>query len=199
MQNTELQQICVFKNEEHKFVHIGVYNMTDKQGRPNYGAKLESQYRDAMRIKEKNEWETSREAEKAFGSSFMVRMINTELSQWETTLVCQNLELRRAQDLAFELSEQYEIEGYSVTGSMGAKAVRHTGNGKYINNTVIKNATMSRLFDIVAKLTEGMAGINLLKVQKDIYRRYTDPKTSGFDTRRKFWHHITRNIENYAN
>ena len=198
MQKTDLQQILVFKNETHRFIHIGVYNMFDKEGRPNYSAKLESFYRDANRAKDKALFEKSIGAENAFGSSFFVRLMNTPLEQWETAVEIGNLDLYTAQDFAFELTEQYEAEGYTITGSRGAKAIRHTGNGKHINNVIIKNATMKRIFEIVEKLTEGMTGVNIMKIKKDIYNKYTDPKISGFDTRRKFWHHIMRNWDNYA-
>lgn len=198
MQKTDLQQILVFKNETNRFIHVGVYNMFDKEGRPNYSAKLENFYRDANRAKDKNESINSIGAENAFGSSFYVRLMNTPLEQWETDVQIDNLGLYDAQALAFELAEQYDAEGYTITGSRGAKAIRHTGKGKHVNNIVIKNATMKRIHEIVEKLTEGMTGINIVKVKRDIYNRYTDPKTFGFDTRRKFWHHIMRNWNNYA-
>jgi hypothetical protein len=199
MKNTELQQILVFKNETSKFVHVGVYNMYDKSGNSNYNCKLEYQYRDANNAKKKDEFIASIGAEKAFGSSFFVRLMNTPLDQWEVDAKLENLSVHDANVLSTKMLEDYEIEGYNVTGLRYSKIIRHDGTGKKSpNNIIIKNATMKRIHDIVEKLTEGMIGINLNKVKRDIYIKYIDPKTSGFDTRRKFWHHIIRNWDNYA-
>jgi hypothetical protein len=200
MKNTELQQIQVFKNETHRFVHVGIYNMTDKEGRPNYSANLDSLHRDASRVASMEETRASIGAELAFGGSFLVRMMNTAREEWSVDRKFTNLSVFEAEDLAEDLREFYEAEGYSVTGLQGSKAVRRTGmNGKSVNNIKIKNANLKRIYQIVDKLTEGMTGIDIAKARRDIYTRYISKTETGFDTRRKFWHHIMRNWDNYAN
>jgi hypothetical protein len=200
MKNTELQQIQVFKNETHRFVHVGIYNMTDKEGRPNYSATLDSLHRDASRVASMEETRNSIGAELAFGGSFLVRMMNTAREEWSVDRKFTNLSVFEAEDLAEDLREFYEAEGYSVTGLQGSKAVRRTGmNGKSVNNIKIKNANLKRIYQIVDKLTEGMTGIDIAKARRDIYSRYISKTETNFDTRRKFWHHIMKNWDNYAN
>ncbi len=197
MQNTELQQVLVFVNSTHGFVHVGIYNMTDKHGKPNYSAKLAYLYKNASRIQNTPEYINSIGADMGFGSSFFVRLMNTELDEWVTAQHFQNISVFDAQELAIELRSFYENDGYDVTGITGAKPIRRDGTStKYANNVVIKNATMSRLHQIVDKLTEGMTDIDIKKVRADIYSKYNF--TAGFDTRRKFWHHIMRNWDKYA-
>jgi hypothetical protein len=198
MTNTDLQQILVFINEAHRFVHVGIYNMTDKEGRPNYNANLDALHKDAQRVANTAEIKESIGAELAFGGSFIVRLMNTARDQWETTRQITNLDVFAAQEMAEELREFYEETGYSVTGLKGSKPIRRDGtSGKYINNIKIKDATMKRIFQIVEKLTEGMTGINTRQVRIDIYNNYVNRDTVGFDTRRKFWHHIMRNWDRY--
>lgn len=200
MQNTELQQIQVFLNQTQRFVHVGVYNMTDKEGRPNYSASLTSIYKDASRAAEMDESRTSIGAELAFGGSFLVRLMNTPLEDWVVARQFTNMSVFDAQELAEKLRNFYEDQGYSVTGLRGTKAVRRDGTlGKSVNNIKIKNATLKRIYQIVDKLTEGMTGIDIAKARRDIYTRYISKTETSFDTRRKFWHHIMRNWDNYAN
>lgn len=199
MQNTELQQIQVFVNETHKFAHVGIYNMTDTEGRPNYNANLDSLYREATRVASMQENRYSVGADHAFGGSFIVRMMNTPRSEWDVTRRLTNLDVFNAEELAEELRNFYETDGYSVTGLRGSKAIRRSGvGGKSVNNIKIKNATLKRIYQIVDKLTEGMTGINIAKARGDIYMRYISKTENNFDTRRKFWHHIMRNWDNYV-
>lgn len=199
MQNTELQQIQVFVNEIHKFAHVGIYNMTDNEGRPNYSANLDSLYRDATRVAAMEENRRSIGADLAFGGSFLVRMMNTPRADWAVARQLTNLTVFDAEELAEELRNFYETEGYNVTGLRGSKAVRRNGtSGKSVNNIRIKNATLKRIHQIVDKLTEGMTDINIAKVRGDIYMRYISNTQTDFDTRRKFWHHIMRNWDNYV-
>lgn len=197
MKNLEDQQVSVFVNDYHQFVHIGVYNMYDKEGRPNYGATLQSQYRESVRARHYANKENAKGTDRAFGNSFQVRLMNTSIDQWEVYSNTRNLELSQAQDFAHELSELFASKGYSVTGSRGAKAVRHLGTNKYATSSIIKNATMKRIYEIVEKLTEGYQEIlNVRHIQSAIYSRYIDPN-GDFDTRRKFWNFINENFETY--
>jgi hypothetical protein len=196
MKNLENQQVCVFVNEHHKFVHIGVYNMYDKDGRPNYGATLQSSYNDAVRAARNANKMNAKGSDNAFGNSFLVRLMNTSVDQWKTATNVRDLLLSEAQDKAKELSDFYESNSYKVTGSLGAKAVRHLGSNKYATSATIKNATMQRLYQIVEKLTEGHHEVlNMSRVKSDIYRRYND--VGNFDTRRKFWNFINENFDQY--
>lgn len=199
MQNTELQQIQVFVNQTHKFAHVGIYNMTDSAGRPNYNANLDSLYREAARVAAIEENRFSIEADVKFGGSFIVRMMNTQRSDWSVARQLTNLDVFNAEELAEELRDFYEAEGYNVTGLRGSKAIRRgCASGKSVNNIKIKNATLKRIHEIVDKLTDGMAGINVAKVRADIYMKYISITQTDFDTRRKFWHHIMRNWDDYA-
>lgn len=193
MQNLSLQQVCVFQNDEHKFVHIGVYNMYDKLGRPNYGAQLKSIIRDAMRLKEIAPQPGRPSADVAFGNSFNIRIMNTNGEGWITTHHIQNLTMYEAQEEAERLSEEYEANGYTFTGSLGNKAIRQFGI-KGATNVVIKNATIQRVYHIAEKLVEGISGINVRRVQREIYTQYA---FHGLDTRRKFWNHIYGNFDAY--
>jgi len=198
MKNIEDQQVSVFVNDYHKFVHIGVYNMYDKEGRPNYGASLHSQYRESVRARRHANKQDAKGTDRAFGNSFQVRLMNTSIDQWEVDSNTQNLELSQAQDLAHELSELFASKGYGITGSRGSKSIRHLGTNKYATSIIIKNATMKRIHQIVEKLTEGYHDIlNVRRVQSVIYSRYIDPN-GDFDTRRKFWNFIDENFDQYA-
>jgi hypothetical protein len=198
MTNTDLQQVLVFVNETQQFVHVGIFNMTDKEGRPNYSASLDSLYKDAQRYSSMCEHQDSIGAELAFGGSFRVRLMNTLRNEWETARQITNLDVFTAQTISEDLREYYEELGYSVTGLRGSKPIRRDGtSAKYINNIKIKDATMKRIFQIVEKLTEGMTGINTRQARIDIYNKYVNRDTVGFDTRRKFWHHIMRNWDQY--
>jgi hypothetical protein len=193
MQNLSLQQVLVFQNDEHKFVHIGVYNMFDKLGRPNYGAQLKSIIRDAERIKEIAALPGRPSADISFGNSFIIRLMNTNCMGWVNSRHNENLNMFDAQVLAQQFADEYEADGYSFTGSLGKKAVRHFGV-KGVTNVVIKNAKKQRIYQIAQKLVEGITGINISLVQKEIYRQYV---FHGLDTRRKFWNHIYANINSY--
>jgi len=198
MKNTELQQVLVFTNETHRFAHVGIYNMYDKEGRPNYSANLDALYKDAQRFAETPEYNQSIGTDIAFGGSFIVRMMNTTRDEWANSQHIKDLDVFTAQEMAEELREYYTGLGYSVTGLKGSKPIRRDGtSGKYINNIVIKNATMKRIFQIVDRLTEGMTGVNVRQIRIDIYNKYTNRNTVDFDTRRKFWHHIMRNWDRY--
>jgi hypothetical protein len=198
MKNLEDQQLLVFVNDQQQFVHIGVYNMYDKEGRPNYGASLQSQYRESVRAKHYANKEDARGTDRAFGNSFQVRLMNTSIDQWEVYSNARDLSLSQAQDLAHEMSELFASKGYSVTGSLGAKAVRHLGSNKYATSITIKNANMKRIYEIVEKLTEGYHSIlDVRRVQTTIYRKYID-QNGNFDTRRKFWNFINENFDRYA-
>jgi hypothetical protein len=194
MTNLNLQQVMVFQNDEHRFVHIGVFNMYDKLGRPNYGAQLSSHIRNAMRIKEIAPLPGRPSADVSFGNAFNVRLMNTDGQGWQTSYHAENLSVFDAQSIAAEIAERYEAAGYSFTGSLGNKAVRHFGV-KGITNVVIKNAKMDRIYRIAAKLVEGIVGANVSKVQRDIYKQYA---FHGLDTRRKFWNFIHANIDRYV-
>lgn len=195
MKNLSLQQICVFQNDKHKFVHIGVYNMLDNKGVPNYKAKLSSMLQDSIHMKKIAFSPYHKSIDNSFGSSFKVRLMNTDALGWETTRKVENLDLYEAQSVAAEISSEYETLGYSVTGSIGNKAVRHTGV-KGVTNIVIKNATMNRLYQIAEKLVSGVSDINVPKVQQAVYKQYV---YHGLDTRRKLWGYIHYNIEAFTN
>jgi len=198
MINTDLQQVFVFVNREHMFAHVGIYNMFDKEGRPNYSANIDSLYKDARRVAETPEMRQSIGAELAFGGSFIVRLMNTPRDQWQVDRHFVNLDVFTAQSMAEELRDYYEQEGYSITGLKGLKTIRRDGTAaKYVNNIVIKDATMKRIFQIVERLTEGMTGVNVRQIRIDIYNKYVDRNTMDFNTRRKFWHHIMRNWDRY--
>lgn len=198
MKNLEAQQVTVFVNDYHKFVHVGVYNMYDKEGRPNYGATLQSQYRESQRAIHHANKEDPKGTDNCFSSSFQVRLMNTPIDQWEVTSNIRDLDIAQARVISTELSDLLEAEGYNVTGIRGNKAIRHLGTSKYANNVVIKNATMKKIYQIVEKITEGHHSIlNMRRIQSAIYTRYI--KVDGnFDTRRKFWNFINENFDNFA-
>ena len=198
MKNLEAQQVTVFVNEQHKFVHVGVYNMYDKEGRPNYGATLQSQYRESQRAIRHANKEDPKGTDNCFGCSFQVRLMNTSIDQWEVSSNTRDLDIGQARVISTELSDLFEEEGYSVTGIRGNKAIRHLGTSKYVNNVVIKNATMKKIYQIVEKITEGHHSIlNMRRIQSAIYTKYI--KVDGnFDTRRKFWNFINENFDQYA-
>jgi hypothetical protein len=195
MQNLSLQQVLVFQNDEHKFVHIGVYNMFDKLGRPNYGAQLKSAIRDAMRLKEIAALPGRPSADIGFGNSFNIRLMNTNGQGWITTHHIENLTMFDAQEKANLIANEYVSNGYSFTGSLGNKAIRHFGV-KGVTNVVIKHATLKRIYQIAERLVEGITGINIVRVQREIYSQYA---FHGLDTRRKFWNHIYADIDSYFN
>ena len=197
MKNLDNQQILVFVNEQHKFVHIGVYNMYDKEGRPNYGASLQSQYREALRAIRHANKRDAKGTDNVFGNSFQVRLMNTTIDQWKVASTVRDIDIAQAQVIAEEIKEELVSRGYSITGSGGVKAIRHLGTNKYATSIIIKNATMKRLYQIVEKLTEGYHDVlNMSRVKSDIYRRYNEVD-GNFDTRRKFWNHINENFEAY--
>lgn len=198
MKNLDHQQVTVFVNEQQKFVHVGVYNMYDKEGRPNYGATLQSQYRESQRAIRHANSEDPKGTDNCFGSSFQLRLMNTSIDQWEVSSNIRDLDIAQAQVISNELSDLFEEEGYSVTGIRGNKAIRHLGTSKYVNNVVIKNATMKKIYQIVEKITEGHHNIlNIRRAQSTIYSKYIDPN-GNFDTRRKFWNFINENFDQYA-
>ena len=199
MKNIELQQIRVFINETSGFVHVGIYNMFDKEGNPNYSANLDSLYGKAKRSSQIDETISSMGAELAFGGSFNIRLMNTPREDWITAKQIINLTVFDAQDLAEEFRVFYENDGYDVTGLKGTKPIRRDGSlGKSINNIKIKNATIKRIYQIVDRLTEGMTGINVAQARRDIYNKYVSKYETDFDTRRKFWHYIIRNWDRYS-
>jgi len=194
MQHLDLQQVYVFENTEHRFVHIGVFNMYDKLGRPNYSAQLHHNIRNAMRIKEIAPLPGRPSADVSFGNAFSVRLMNTNGQGWQTVRHIENLEPFDACQIAHEIAEQYEAAGFSFTGSLGNKAIRRFGV-KGATNIVIKNANQKRLYTIAEKLVEGITGIKVRLVQRDIYAQYA---YHGLDTRRKFWNYIYANIDRYV-
>ena len=96
MKNLEAQQVTVFVNEQHKFVHVGVYNMYDKEGRPNYGATLQSQYRESQRAIRHANKEDPKGTDNCFGCSFQVRLMNTSIDQWEVSSNTRDLDIGQA-------------------------------------------------------------------------------------------------------
>ena len=193
MTTIDNQQVAVFVNKKNKFVHIGVYNMLNKNGVPNYGAQLSSHITEAKRIKRVAGLDGYTSADISFGNSFTVRLMNTDFDGWETAAHVVDLDLKSAQSLAIKTVAEYEELGYSITGSIGNKAIRHFGITG-LTSVVIKNATKSRLNDITRKLVEGIDNVDLPKVQNAIYRQYN---YNGLDTRRKFWYFIFENLDNY--
>ena len=193
MQHLDLQQICVFQNDKHSFVHIGVFNMYDKLGRPNYGSQLHHHIRNALRIKEIAPLPGRPSADVSFGNAFNIRLMNTNGEGWREVRRVENLSVFEAWQIAHDIAEQYIAAGYTFTGSLGGKAIRHFGV-KGITNIVIKNANQRRLYAIAEKLVEGITGIKVQLVQRDIYAQYV---YHGLDTRRKFWNYIHANMHRY--
>lgn len=196
--NLDSQQIHVIVNEKNKFAYVGVNNMYNADGTINYGPGLDNMYRNAERSKILAGSTNPKSYDKTFGSSIMVQMMNTPKEDWEVFDRIIDLDLLDAQMEALRIAEEYEAKGYNVTGSRGhAKAVRQTGLCKQIDNTKIKNATMDRIYSIVDKLTEGLEDLDLVKIKRDIYVLYNDPY-ANFDTRRKWWYHIYKNLDKYT-
>ena len=195
MRDLNLQQVIVYKCEKFKFCHIGTYNMYNKKGHLNQDAKLSVIYYNATYAAKNASGINPKGTDSYFNSGFTVRLMNTGMDSWDTAELHENLDLEDARKLSSKLVETYEAAGYSITGSRGNKAIRQTGE-RAPNNHEIKNATMSRIFEIVEKLTHGIEGINLFRVQKDIYKQYN---YGSLDTRRKFWNFIHENLDVYAN
>lgn len=189
------QKILVFVNDEFKFAHIGVFNMIDKKGRPNYSGSLSAYMTEANRVKNLLPSNNDKGTENAFGNSFLVRLMNTNNVGWDTREEYLNVSLSDVDEFCLGLSEKYDSMGYSITGSMGRKAIRQTGM-KGVTNLVIKNATRDRLYAIAEKLVEGIQNVDIRRVQVDIYKQYV---FNGLDTRRKFYRHIIANMEKYLN
>lgn len=187
------QKILVFVCDEYKFAHIGVFNMYDKHGKPNYSGSLSSYKTEATRVKKLLPEKNSKGTENAFGNSFMVRLINTGNDLWYTAEEYIDVEPFELRQIAIELHEKYEGMDYSVSGSLGRKGIRQTGFSG-VTNTKINNATKDRLYQIVEKLVEGISNINLRQVQIDIYKQYN---YGGLDTRRKFFNFIHQNLDKY--
>lgn len=195
MRDLNLQQVIVFKCEKFKFCHIGVYNMYNKKGHVNEHAKLSVIYYNATYAVKNASGVNAKGTDSYFTSGFTVRLMNTGMDAWETAEIHENMELEDARKLSMKLVETYEANGYKITGSRGNKAIRQVGECVQSNHE-IKNATMGRIFEIVEKLTHGIEGINLFKVQKDIYKQYN---YGSLDTRRKFWNFIHENLDVYTN
>jgi len=187
------QKILVFVCEEHKFAHIGVFNMFDKHGKLNYSGSLNAYKTEANRVKKLLPEKDPKGTENTFGNSFMIRLINTGNNLWHTAEEHYNVEPFELRQIVIELHEKYEGMGYSMSGSLGRKGIRQTGVSG-VTNTKINNATRDRLFEIAAKLVEGISDINLRLVQIDIYKQYN---YHGLDTRRKFFNFIHQNLDKY--
>jgi hypothetical protein len=117
--------------------------------------------------------------------------MNTSISEWSETDRVENLNINPALRLARELRETLESEGYDVTGCFRGKSIRNTGI-KGITNFVIKNATQSRIFDIVTKLTVGIEDLNITKTRRVVYMQYIKDQ---LQTRRQIWYFIQENLD----
>lgn len=121
------QKILVFVCDEHKFAHIGVFNMMARSGKANYSGSLNGYAIKAKRMKNLLPSRDAKGTDSAFGNSFLVRLINTGSDKWSTREQFFELDINEARNKAFELYEKYEAMGYSVTGSKGNKAIRQKG------------------------------------------------------------------------
>ena len=197
---TDLQQIFVFENPGKKLAHVGIYNMETKQGLPNYAAKLDAQYQAAKTNKLKDLSIDSIGAEKAFCSSFMARLMNTDRAEWIVRYHAENLAMTEAKRKAEDIIAAIETRGYSVTGRPGTKKARHDGPGG--KNASIRinpeNTTQAKLYAILEKLFEGNTALNKVKVKRDLAKLFFGLSNSGFNTRRAFWHHVNDNMDLYG-
>jgi hypothetical protein len=189
MQNLDLQQIIIYRNDRLKLAHVAVNNMFTNKGQKNYSASLNGVYNNAkyaIRGAANNP-----STEHHFGSAFMTRLMNTGIDEWTETNRVENLTITTALRESRTLREQLEAEGYDVTGCFRGKSIRNTGV-KGITNFIIKNATQRRIFDIVNKLTVGIEGLNKIKTQNTIYMQYIREK---LNTRREIWYFIQENLD----
>jgi hypothetical protein len=189
MTNLDLQQVIIYRNERLKLAHIAVNNMFTNKGQKNYSASLSSAHNHAKYAIRGAADNAS--TEHHFASAFTARLINTDISEWSETDRIENLNMNPALRLARELRETLESEGYDVTGCFRGKSIRNTGV-KGITNFIIKNATQSRIFDIVTKLTVGIDDLNIPKTRKVIYMQYIKDQ---LQTRRQIWFFIQENLD----
>jgi hypothetical protein len=189
MTNLDLQQVIIYRNERLKLAHIAVNNMFTNKGQRNYSATLNGAYNSAKYAVRGAANNPSTEYQ--FGSAFVTRLMNTGISEWSETDRVENLNINPALRLARELRETLESEGYDVTGCFRGKSIRNTGI-KGITNFVIKNATQSRIFDIVTKLTVGIEDLNITKTRRVVYMQYIKDQ---LQTRRQIWYFIQENLD----
>ena len=189
MTNLDLQQVIVYRNERLGLAHIAVNNMFTNKGLKNYSASLNGAYHNAKYAVRGAANNPS--TEHHFASAFVTRLMNTSISEWSETDRVENLNINPALRLARELRETLESEGYDVTGCFRGKSIRNTGI-KGITNFVIKNATQSRIFDIVTKLTVGIEDLYINKTRRDVYMQYIKDQ---LQTRRQIWYFIQENLD----
>lgn len=193
MKNLDLQQVIVYRNDRLKLAHVAVNNMYMSNGWKNSAACLKAAYNHAKYAIRGAAHNPS--TEHHFSSSFVTRLANTGVEEWEETHRVEELKISAALKMACEMREALEYEGYDVTGCNRGKSIRNTGVKSGITNFIIKNATQRRIFDIVTKLTVGIEGINLMKAQKTVYMKYIRDQ---LHTRREIWYFINENLDTLA-
>lgn len=192
---TTPQELLVFKNDIHKFAHVGIYNMfrPDETTR-NYNTFGKVYSKAAYAARNAHVEATDHGTSTTFLSAFYVRMMNTPKEDWHEETRAGNLDLKDAFDLKTDIINELEQAGYTVSGKHNNKGIRCVGGSK-IPNTQIKNATLEKIYRIVDELTEGMVDIDLHKTKKTVYLMYI---RGIVDTKREIWSFINENIDMFS-
>jgi hypothetical protein len=189
MKNLNLQQVTVYVNRVHGFAHIAINNQFTKDGKVNYSKTTLPQLYHSAKYAAGSET-----AEHHFNSSFLVRLMNTGVDDWEEVERITDLSLSDALRLVKDLYGNYNSMGFDVTGAVKGKGIRQTGE-KAIPNYIIREATIEKINKIVETLAAGIPHLNLKKVQKEIYFKWLRDE---LQTRRQFWVYIQENLGRLA-